>query len=77
MEPAALRAIRQNLQQNIGRPVELLSSNRRKLHSRTGVLEGAYASVFTVVVSDEEGELRVSYTYTDVLTQSVRIRALG
>ena len=76
MEPAALRAIRKSLQKNVGRPVELLSSSRRKLHSRTGVLESAYGSVFTVVISDEEGELRVSYTYADVLTQSVRVRAL-
>lgn len=77
MSSSALAAIRRDLQANVGRTVELVSNSRRRLHSRTGVLEGAYASVFTVVVADEEGAQRLSYTYADILTKAVSIRAVG
>ena len=76
MSTPSLSTIRRGFQQNVGRPVELTASSRRRPWRQTGVLEGAYASVFTVAVPAEEGTLRLSSTYADVLTKTVRVRAL-
>jgi uncharacterized protein Veg len=70
-----LSAIRKRMSEYVGSNVELICHNRRKLLTRHGVLEGAYGSVFTVMVCENDIEQRLSYTYSDVLTNSVTVRS--
>ena len=70
-----LSTIRRQMEASVGSSVELTCHNRRKLLTRRGVLEGAYGSVFTVVVRENDIEQRLSYTYCDILTQSVTVRS--
>ncbi|WP_010632680.1 Veg family protein [Sporolactobacillus vineae] len=50
------------------------NGGRRKTIQRIGVLEGTYPSVFIVKLDkDSSAYDRVSYSYTDVLTDSVEL----
>ncbi len=70
-----LNAIKAAMELRIGETIELHCYSRRKVSRHVGVLEGAYNAVFTVLVSTEDGPRRLSYTYTDVLTKSIMIKA--
>jgi uncharacterized protein Veg len=50
------------------------NGGRRKTIQRIGVLEGTYPSVFIIKLDkDSSAYDRVSYSYTDVLTDSVEL----
>ncbi|MCI1859071.1 MAG: ABC transporter permease [Sporolactobacillus sp.] len=50
------------------------NGGRRKTIQRSGVLEGTYPSVFIVRLDKNSNAYdRVSYSYTDVLTDSVEL----
>ena len=70
----SLSVIRSNISQLVGAPVELTCRARRKESIKQGVLEGAYGALFTVRVAADGRDMRVSYTYTDVLTNAVSVR---
>jgi uncharacterized protein Veg len=71
-----LCSIRQAIATNVGHDVELTCRNRRKESVRRGVIEGAYGSLFTVIVCVDGQQRRLSYTYCDILTKSVIVRPL-
>ena len=64
---------------NIGMSIRnriVLKANggRKKLIERSGVLKETYPSVFVVELDQEKHNFeRVSYTYTDVLTENVQV----
>lgn len=50
------------------------NGGRKKLIERSGVLKETYPSVFVVELDQEKHNFeRVSYTYTDVLTENVQV----
>lgn len=77
--PITLQSIKDRLDQQLGRKIVLTAqAGRKKVTERTGVLAETYPSVFVVELDQDQHAFdRVSYSYTDVLTQSVEIEFLG
>ncbi len=51
--------------------------SKKKLYHKEGVIEGTYPSIFTVTVKEEKrAPQRLSFSYSDVLTRSVKIDLL-
>jgi uncharacterized protein Veg len=75
----ALSEIKLTLEGYIGHKIRLkANSGRRKTIERTGILEETYPSVFVVKLDEDQHAFnRVSYSYADVLTESVELTILG
>ncbi|EGL81853.1 protein of unknown function DUF1021 [Caldalkalibacillus thermarum TA2.A1] len=71
--------IKRNLDQYIGRRITLKANGgRRKTIERSGVLEETYPSVFIVKLDEEQNAFkRVSYSYADILTETVELIVCG
>ena len=71
----ALLEIKRSLEAHVGSKITLRANGgRRKTVESTGVLEETYPSVFVVKLDQEPQTFkRVSYSYADVLTESVEI----
>ncbi|MBD1372472.1 Veg family protein [Hazenella sp. IB182357] len=71
----ALSEIKLALDGYIGQKIRLkANSGRRKTIERTGILEETYPSVFVVKLDEDQHAFnRVSYSYADVLTESVEL----
>ncbi len=70
-----LKDIKMALDSNLGKRL-LLKANggRRKTIERSGVLAETYPSIFVIELDQEENAFeRVSYSYADVLTETVQI----
>ena len=74
----ALQDIRRNLETLVGEKILLRAiGGRRKTVERTGVLEETYPSVFVVKLDQAESSFKsVSYSYADVLTETVELLVL-
>src|SRR5699024_703574 len=73
-----LLEIRQGLEDQLGRRLRLKANRgRRKTIERSGVLAETYPSVFVVELDQDENAFeRVSYSYAEVLTESVELSFL-
>ncbi|MFI3210828.1 MAG: Veg family protein [Peptostreptococcaceae bacterium] len=71
-----LDEIRMSLEKHLGKTIILSADKGRKqIVTKKGVLEKVYPSVFVVKVENEPfGFLRVSYSYSDLLTSSVKLQ---
>ena len=70
-----LAEIRQDLEACVGKRIKLQANRgRKKVFERVGVLEQTYPHIF-VIKLDEKGESvrRVSFSYIDVLTETVKL----
>ncbi|TMW69962.1 biofilm formation stimulator Veg [Alteribacter natronophilus] len=67
--------IKRTLDANVGKRVTIKANGgRRKTIERSGLLEGTYPSVFIIKLDqDAHAFERVSYSYTDVLTDTVQL----
>ncbi|WP_147805117.1 Veg family protein [Alkalicoccus halolimnae] len=74
-----LAEIKQALEANVGKKVTVQANGgRKKIVERSGLLEGIYPSVFTVKLDKDEYSIeRLSYSYTDVLTETVKLSVPG
>ncbi|WP_071705284.1 Veg family protein [Murdochiella vaginalis] len=74
-ENSLIQAIRSEVEQNIGRTVVVRADKgRKRIVTKEGIIENAFEDVFTVRISNAfEMERTVSYTYTDVLTSTVKL----
>lgn len=72
---ATLNGIKSSLEKYLGRDV-LLKANkgRKQIITKRGVLETLYPSVFVVRLNGENGYERVSYSYSDLLTENVKLK---
>ncbi|MEJ8302986.1 Veg family protein [Saccharibacillus sacchari] len=76
MANQTLSDIKRSLEAHVGHRVMLRANGgRRKTVEQTGVLEGTYPAVFTVMLEEEAEHAsgRVSYSYADVLTETVEL----
>ncbi|WP_297281971.1 Veg family protein [uncultured Anaerococcus sp.] len=75
MEQRSVNDIRKEVQGNIGKEVILKADmGRKRIKTRTGVIEDAFPSVFTVRVNNDfDVERTVSYSYSDILTSTVEL----
>ncbi|WP_274365802.1 biofilm formation stimulator Veg [Paenibacillus thermotolerans] len=79
MAKNALLEIKKSLEAHVGQKITLRANGgRRKTIERTGVLEETYPSVFIVKLDQEQHAFkRVSYSYADILTESVEVTVTG
>lgn len=69
----AIEAIRMKLDSHLGERIKIRASEgRKKVLVKEGVLEKTYPSIFVVRLKDEAGRA-MSWSYIDVLTDSVKI----
>ena len=75
MAKNTLLDIKRSLDAHVGQKILLRANGgRRKTIERTGVLEETYPSVFIVKLDQEQQTFkRVSYSYADILTESVQV----
>ncbi|WP_018924721.1 biofilm formation stimulator Veg [Salsuginibacillus kocurii] len=67
--------IKQSLDENVGKRITLKANGgRRKMVESSGLLEETYPSVFIVKLDKDKHPIeRVSYSYTDILTETVEL----
>lgn len=70
--------IKQGLESHVGQRLKLKANGgRRKTIIRSGILAETYPSVFIVELDQDENAFeRVSYSYADVLTETVELNFL-
>lgn len=70
-----LSAIKKDIDGHVGEKILLkANSGRRKVVVREGILEQTYPNIFVVRVEGTDSSSRtVSYSYSDILTQTVQI----
>ncbi|MEW9672671.1 biofilm formation stimulator Veg [Ammoniphilus sp. 3BR4] len=75
MANSALMDIKRSLDAHLGERIVLRANGgRRKTVERTGILESTYPSVFIVKLDEERHSFeRVSYSYADILTETVML----
>ncbi|WP_181351137.1 biofilm formation stimulator Veg [Thalassobacillus sp. CUG 92003] len=71
--------IKQSLEGQIGKRLTLKANGgRRKTIERSGILAETYPSVFIIELDQEQNAFeRVSYSYADVLTETVELSFEG
>ena len=69
-----LDTIKRNLEANVGQKVRLRANRgRRKMIEAEGVLEQTYPKLFVVKLDKSNAIRRLSYTYADILTETVEV----
>ncbi len=72
-QKATLQAIRTRLDNRLGKRVKVRAAQgRRRVFEKEGVLEKTYPSLF-LIRFDEDDNVRMSWTYIDVLTDNVEL----
>lgn len=78
MEQAEVSKVRASIYQQRGSRVKIqLDRGRNKVDIQEGIIQGAYPSVFTVLIDDEidsNPPQLLSFTYTDVITKDIRMK---
>lgn len=70
----ALDQIKQDIESCVGKAVRLRANRgRRKVIEAEGVIEQTYPKVFVIKLDKGSAVKRMSYTYADVLTETVEL----
>ena len=70
----ALEQIKRDIEAYVGKPVRLRANRgRRKVIEAEGVIEKTYPKVFVIKLDKNSAIKRMSYTYADVLTETVEL----
>jgi uncharacterized protein Veg len=70
-----LTQIKSDLDSFVGKEVQLKANQgRRKIIQKEGVLVETYPNVFVIKVKDDQTPRRMSYSYADVLTETVEVK---
>ncbi|MDY6065977.1 MAG: Veg family protein [Finegoldia sp.] len=70
-----LNTIKSRVKDNIGKDVIVeTDKGRNKIVTNKGIIEEAFPSLFTVrITNDYDSERTISYTYSDILTSTVKL----
>ena len=69
-----LHRIRKQLEPHVGERIKLRANRgRRKTYEKEGVLESTYPSIFVVRIDENSYFQRLSFSYADVLTETVEL----
>lgn len=72
--PRAISEIKKDLEFFVGSKIRLKANRgRNRIIEREGVLESIYPNIFVVKLNERKIERKVSYTYADVLTETVEL----
>ena len=76
MEYKSVNEIRTEVEKNVGKEVTLKADKgRKRIVTKSGVILDAFPSVFTIEVNNAfDTERTVSYSYSDVLTSTVKLQ---
>jgi len=70
----ALEQIKRDIEAHVGKPVRLRANRgRRKVIEAEGIIEKTYPKVFVIKLDKDNAIKRLSYTYADVLTETVEL----
>ena len=74
-QKATIMDVKREVENYRGKRVKLEAhKSKKKPYQKEGVIEGTYPSIFTVSVKeDKRPTQRLSFSYSDVLTKSVKI----
>lgn len=75
MARLTIMEIRREVENYLGKRVKLEAhKSKKKLYQKEGIIEKTYPSIFTVRVQEEKRkEQKLSFSYSDLLTQSVKL----
>lgn len=77
MQQTEFNKIRASVRQKCGRRVKIqLDRGRNKVDIQEGVIQGAYPSIFTVLVQDAyetNPPQLLSFSYNDIITKDIRM----
>jgi uncharacterized protein Veg len=74
----SLVQIRKELESHVGEQIRLRANRgRRKAFEKVGVLENTYPSIFVVRVDEKTYHQRFSFSYADVLKETVELSLCG
>lgn len=69
-----LDEIKRDIESNVGKAVTLRANRgRRRVVEASGIIEKTYPRVFVVKLDSDSAIKRMSYTYADVLTETVEL----
>lgn len=72
--PRAISEIKRDLDSFVGSRIRLKANRgRNRIIEREGVLESTYPNIFIVKINERKVDRRVSYSYADVLTDTVEL----
>ena len=72
--PRAISDIKRDLESFVGSKIRLKANRgRNRIVEKEGVLESTYPNIFVIKLNERKIERRVSYTYADVLTETVEL----
>jgi len=72
--PRAISDIKQDLESFVGSKIRLKANRgRNRIIEKEGILESIYPNIFVIKLDERKVERRVSYTYADVLTETVEL----
>lgn len=72
--PRAIGDIKRDLESFVGSKIRLKANRgRNRIIEKEGVLESIYPNIFVVKLNERKIERRVSYSYADVLTETVEL----
>ena len=77
VQQADICKVRASVLQQLGSRVMIqLDKGRHRIDVQEGVINGAYPSVFTILIDENEDNppKLMSFSYTDVLTKNIRMR---
>ncbi|MEC9488239.1 MAG: Veg family protein [Halanaerobium sp.] len=75
MAKNVLKEIKDDLDAFVGQRVSRRANKgRRKIIQKDGVLEKTYPHIFVVKVEEGQSPRRLSYSYADILTETVEIK---
>jgi uncharacterized protein Veg len=71
--PRAIAEIKKDLESFVGSKIRLKANRgRNRIVENEGILESIYPNIFVIKISEKK-ERRVSYSYADVLTETVEL----
>lgn len=72
--PRAISEIKRDLESFVGSKIRLKANRgRNRIIEREGILESIYPNIFVIKLNERKVERRVSYSYADVLTETVEL----
>lgn len=76
MEFKSVNEIRTTVEENVGKEVTLKADKgRKRVVTKSGIILEAFPSIFTIKVNNDfDSERTVSYSYSDVLTSTVKLQ---
>ncbi|MGM0445060.1 MAG: Veg family protein [Bacillota bacterium] len=75
MTKNTLSEIKRNISQYLGKEVIIKADRgRRRSINKEGVLAKTYDNIFIIKIDDNEQERHLSFSYADLLTDSVKLK---